>query len=206
LQSVTPTQSPATPEPLAAFEYPSDLTGKVLEKMVTPDVPAPGPVERFGTAPMPRTPSSKILNPEPTVKAYYRPPPILPSISNGVTITPPREQVPLDLGRGADTLPARPTLPISAAITERARDVNLPPPMPTLGRPLNERVSLDDPTSEFANAAIVSPAVKVPIDSAGFMKVAIPDPFELGEQIKPKVPSTAEPALTPAPVNPQRVK
>jgi len=110
------------------------------------------------------------------------------------------------LGRGADTVPARPSLPIAAVVTEKARDVNLPPSMPTLGRPFNERVSLDDPTSEFGNSAIVSPGVSVPLKSAEFVKVSLPDPFELGEQVKPKLSPTAEPGLSPVPVNPQRVK
>ena len=78
--------------------------------------------------------------------------------------------------------------------------------MPVLGRPLNERVSLDDPTSEFANAAIVAPGVNVPLASADFVKVSLPDPFELADHVKPKVPPAAEPGLKPEVVNPQRVK
>jgi hypothetical protein len=205
-KTVAPAQPPKPPEPPPVFEYPPDLTGKAIVKAVTPETPALTPTERFGTAPMPRTPPAKVLSPESTVKANYTPPPILFKKLSGVTIAPPQELVPFDLGRGADTIPAKPTLPIAAAITERVRDVNLPPTMPTLGRPLNERVSLDDPTSDFGNAAVVSPAVKVPLASAEFVKVALPDPFELGEQVKPKMPPAAEPGLSPATVNPQRVK
>ena len=78
--------------------------------------------------------------------------------------------------------------------------------MPTLGRPFTERVSLDDPTSELANAGIVAPSVKVPVAPASFLKVSLPDPFELGTQVKPKVPPTAEPGLAPVVVDPARVK
>jgi hypothetical protein len=78
--------------------------------------------------------------------------------------------------------------------------------MPTLGRPAGDRVSLEDPTSDFANAAIVSPPVRVPLAPASFLKVTLPDPFELGEQVKPKVAPADEPGLTPVPVNPQRIK
>jgi hypothetical protein len=199
-------QAPKTEEPARGFEYPTDLTGKAIVKAVAPETPALTPSERFGAAPKPRTVPAKIANPESVVKANYMPPPILPKNSSIVAISPPREQVPVDLGRGADTIPAKPTLPIAAAITDRARDVNLPPAMSILGRPLNERVSLDDPTSEFANAAIVAPGVKVPLASADFVKVALPDPFELADQVKPKVPAAAEPGLKPDVVNPQRVK
>ena len=84
--------------------------------------------------------------------------------------------------------------------------MNLPPALPKLGRPLNERVSLDDPTAELGNAAIANPVVKVPLTPAAFLKVGIPDPFELGDQVKPKVAPADEPGLTPVPVNPRRVK
>jgi hypothetical protein len=195
-----------TTKPPSSFEYPPDLTGKAVVKAISPEPPALTATERFGMAPKPRTVPTKILNPEMIAKANYIPPPIMNVMSTAVTISPPQEKVPFDLGFGADKVPAKPTLPIAAVITERARDVNLPPSIPILGRPLNERVSLDDPTSEFANAAIVSPGVNVPLKSAEFVKVALPDPFELGEQVKPKVPSKAEPGLSPVSVNPQRVK
>jgi hypothetical protein len=148
----------------------------------------------------------KLLSPEPIGNVSYSLPEIQASRSSAIAIAPPKEHVPFDLGRGADTLPGKPGLPIAATVTERARDVNLPPAMPTLGRPLSERVSLDDPTSEFGNAAIVAPGVNVPLKSAEFVKVALPDPFELGEQVKPKLLPAAEPGINPAPVNPQRVK
>ncbi len=114
--------------------------------------------------------------------------------------------MPVDFGAGADGAPAKPVLPVAVVETERARDVNLPPPAPVLGRPATDRVSLDDPTGEFGNAVVVAGAVKVPLAVSGFQKVAIPDPFELAEHVKPKVPATAEPSVQPVPVNPQRVK
>jgi hypothetical protein len=84
--------------------------------------------------------------------------------------------------------------------------VNLPPVMPILGRPVADRVSLDDPTAELGNAAVANPFVKMPLTPAAFLKVALPDPFELGDQIKPKVPPAAEPGMAPLSVDPPRVK
>jgi hypothetical protein len=164
------------------------------------------PTEKFGAVPKPRTIPAKISNPEMLAKADYTLPQIPTVKPATMSISSPQEKVPFDLGRGANMVPAKPSLPIAAGISERARDVNLPPSMPTLGRPYNERVSLDDPTSEFANAAIVAPDVNVPLKSAEFVKVGLPDPFELGEQVKPKVSPASEPGLNPVPVNPQRVK
>lgn len=96
--------------------------------------------------------------------------------------------------------------PVAAADTPRARDVNLPPPAPTLGRPLTDRVPLDDPTSDLGNSVIVSSSAKVLLSLSSFLKVVVPDPFELASQVKPKVPATAEPSAAPVVVNPQRVK
>jgi hypothetical protein len=209
-----PADGPNAPQPGAAkpadsasaFEYPADLGGQAVAKAVAPDTPALTTAERFGTAPKPRTPPAKLLNPDPVVKVSYAPPPLLPAKLGNVRLAPPAEQVPPDLGNGAGAVPTKPTLPAAAGITERARDVNLPPAMPALGRPLAERVSLDDPTAEFGHAAVVAPVVKVPLAPAAFLKVAVPDPFELGDQVRPKVPPAAEPGLAPVPVNPQRVK
>jgi hypothetical protein len=201
-----PATRPQVPQTPVVFEYPADLAGRAIAKAVTPEVPSLAPVERFGAAPQPRTPPTRLLNPEPTVQANYSPPLLMPTTSSRVTLSPPREQVPYDFGRGADALPARPSFPITAAITERARDVNLPPALPKLGRPLTERVSVDDPSGEYANAAIVGAEVNVPLASAEFVKVALPDPFEWGDQVKAKLPPQAEPGLSPVPIAPQRVK
>jgi len=192
--------------PAAASPYPLDIGGRAVERAVAPDTPALTPAERFGATPAPRTPPARVVNPESVSRVRYALPPVLPA--NVVSLKPaqPPERVPPDLGSGAGAVPAKPTLPIAAGITERARDVNLPPAMPALGRPLAERVSLDDPTADFGHAAVVAPAVKVPLAPAAFLKVAVPDPFELGEQVRPKVPPAAEPGLAPVPVNPQRVK
>ena len=149
---------------------------------------------------------ARLFNPETIMKAAYTPPPVLPSKPIAVQLVSPAERVPLDIGNGAGALPTKPRLPVAAAVSERSRDVNLPPPLPTFGRPLADRVSLEDPTAEFGNAAIASPLVKVPLTLAAFLRVGLPDPFELAEQIKPKVPPSAEPGLTLVPVNPRRLK
>ena len=193
------------PEAPTVFEYPTDLAGKAVVKAVTPTVFVPT-TGKLGAGPLPRTVPAKVVNPEAADKARYVPPPITLAKPADVKLLPPAERVPVELGFGAGDVPAKPTFPIAAGITERARDVNLPPAMPTLGRPFNERVSLEDPTSDFGNASVIAPPVKVPVSRAGFLKVTLPDPFELGEQVKPKVPSAAEPGQVPIVVNPQRVK
>ena len=174
--------------------------------MVAPDVTRPLPAERFGAGPKPRAVPEKVLDPDAAPRVGFAPPTVaLPRPAAAKPVAPP-EKVPVAFGAGADGPPAKPVLPVAAVVTERARDTNVPPPAPALGRPLTDRASLDDPTGEFGNAAVVAGAVKVPLAVSGFQKVAIPDPFELAEHVKPPVPATAEPSAQPVPVNPQRVK
>jgi hypothetical protein len=184
--------------------YPLNVGARVVEQAVAPDTPALTPAERFGTAPAPRV--GRVAVPEPVAKAKYTLPPVPPAKAANVALGQPPERVPPDLGNGATAVPAKPTLPVAAGITERARDVNLPPAMPILGRPAADRVGLDDPTAELGHAAVANPPVKVALTPAAFLKVALPDPFEYGEQVRPKVPPAAEPGLTPVPVDPRRVK
>lgn len=153
-----------------------------------------------------RATPAKFLDPETTARASYVPPPILPAKPVAAKPAAPPEKMPLGLGAGAGDVPAKPVLPVVAVVTPRARDVNLPPAPPVLGRPLNDRVPLDDPTAEAGNAVVVAGAVPVPLGVSGFLKVAVPDPFELGAQVKPNVPPAVEPAVAPVEINPQRVK
>jgi hypothetical protein len=136
----------------------------------------------------------------------YPPPALLPAKPAGLVPAAPAERVPLDLGFGATAVLDRPALPESPGITAKARDVSVPPDLAPLARPLPDRASLDDPTAEPANATIVTYSPVVPLLQAAFLKVGLPDPFELADQVKPKVAPEAEPGLVPVPVNPQRPK
>ncbi len=201
-----PAQPPAPPAPPPTFAFPGDLTGRGLARVVAPDVTRPLPAERVGAGPRPRAVPEKVLDPDAAPRAGFAPPPVLPPRPTAPKPVAPPEKVPVNFGAGADGGPAKPVLPVAVVATERARDATLPPPAPVLGRPVADRASLDDPTGEFGNAAVVAGAVKVPLAASGFLKVAIPDPFELAEHVKPPVPATAEPSVQPVPVNPQRVK
>ncbi len=208
VQPLAPEPIPVAPAPRPSFAFADDLTGKELARVVKPSAPPVPSTERLGTAPQSRPVPANVLEPDLTTRAKYIPPPVMPiaPVIAAKTPAPPPETVPLNLGAGADGVPAKPVLPVAAVVTERVRDVNLPPPLPTLGRPVTDRVSLEDPTSDFGNAVIVAGSAKAPVNPSGFLKVTVPDPFELGSQVKPKVPPTAEPSATPVPVNPQRPK
>ncbi|HXD85351.1 MAG TPA: hypothetical protein VN641_02580 [Urbifossiella sp.] len=193
-------------EPPPVFPFPDDAAGKALPAVVAPRQPAPPPVEKFGQAPTTRRVPGKVIEPSSLPRARYAPPPLLLSGPASAAIAAPRERIPLDLGFGASAVPARPLLPESPGITLKARDVKRPPVLPSLGRQLSDRASLDDPTAEPGNAAIVSRSPTFILGVASFLKVALPDPFELAEQVKGLIPAKAEPSAAPVPVNPQRIK
>ncbi|HJZ54412.1 MAG TPA: hypothetical protein VKE74_05615 [Gemmataceae bacterium] len=195
---------PAAPPPV--FAYPTDLAGQALPRVVTPAAPPMPPTERFGLAPKGRTPPARLLDPEPVVKTAYTPTPLMLPRAIGLKPVAPAERVPIDLGTGADAVPGKPALPEAPGVNQKAPDVNQPPALPPLGRPVPDRAALDDPTAETGNAAIVGRSVAPAPAPAGFVKLGLPDPFELGDQVRPRVPPAAEPGVAPIPVNPERAK
>lgn len=203
---VQPPQPPQPPEPPPEFTFAPDLGGRTVALAVEPNITKPLALDRVPAAPKPRAVPDRVLNPEANDRAAFVPPPLMPPKPAATKPANPAERVPFDLGIGADAPPSKPVLPTVAVETPRALDVNLPPPAPTLGRQFTERASLEDPTSETGNAATVSNTVPVALALSPFLKLGIPDPFELLEQVKPKVPPTAEPSALPVPVNHPRAK
>lgn len=205
---VAPAPAPQLPAPVPpqAFAFPADIAGAAVTKVVTPAAPPPLSTERFGAAPRVRPVPPKVMDPDPFARTTPQPPRIAIAPVAVVKPVAPAERLPFDIGVTAQQVPAKPKLPETPLPTPRARDVNAPPDLPILGRPLNDRASLDDPTVEAGHAAIVVPLVGVALSPSAFQRVALPDPFELAEQVKPKVPPAAEPGATPVPVNPRRPK
>jgi hypothetical protein len=197
---------PAPPSPPPMFPFPKGEIGKLLPDVVRPPMPAAPSTEKFGTAPKPRTVSNKLTDPDSLPKLVHSAPPLLTPKPAAAAPTAPPERVPYDLGFGAAAVPARPQLPEAPGIAIKARDANVPPELPPTEKPTPDRASLDDPTSEPGNAVIVTKSPKPDLGIAAFLKVVLPDPFELGEQVKPKLPPMAEPAAAPIVVNPQRMK
>lgn len=199
---VAPQPTPVMP----SFAFPADAAGAAVSKVLTPPAPPPPPTERFGAAQKPRDVPARVMEPDTGSRAALQPPRIALPPSAAVKPVPPRESLPVEIGMNAQGVPAKPKLPDAAVPTPRARDVNLPPELPILGRQANDRAGLDDPTVEAGHAVIVLPLVSVPLPAALFQRVALPDPFEFGEQVRPKVPPGAEPSAVPVPVNPKRPK
>jgi hypothetical protein len=199
-------QPPKKEEPQQAFPFPNDAAGRALPKVVLPPAPAQQAVEKFGKEPAVRAVPRQIADPDPRVKSLYALPALLPEKAAALLPAAPAETIPLDLGFGTGRMPGRPVLPESPGVSRKARDVKLPPELTPLAQPAADRASLDDPTSEAGNAIIVNRTPIPAFGTAGFLKVTLPDPFELAEQEKPKVPAAAEPSAAPVILNPQRIK
>ena len=186
------------------FPFPPDLSGKELPKVVAPQAPAPLPVERFGAAPKDRTPPARVVHPDSLGKLTYTPPAVLPPRPTGFAPHAPAERVPFDLGVGAAGVPARPVFAVAKSEPVIAKDAPIPPPPATLGRQVPDRASLEDPSAEPAGAVIVIRSVNPAYERAEFLRLTLPDPFELAAQVKPVVPPAADPGLSPVMVNPMR--
>lgn len=194
------------PPPPPSFPFPKDEAGKLLPGVVRPAMPAMPAAERLGTAPKPRPASKALSEPDTLPKLVYSSPALNVPRPAAAAPTAPPERVPFDLGYGAAAVPAKPALPEAPGIAVKARDVNLPPDLAPLGRLVPDRASLDDPTAEPGNAVVATKSPFPALGIAAFIRVAIPDPFELGDQVKGKLPPATEPSPAPVPVNPQRVK
>lgn len=173
------------PEPVIVF--PPDLAGGALPKVVAPVEPPLPAATRFGTTPTERTPPATLLVPEPAPKTVFAPAPVPPPTPIELKPTAPAERVPPDVGFAVQP----PKLPDTPAKVEKARDVNLPPPLPSQARRASERVQPDDPTAAG------------PPPPAGFVMPPVPDPPAPAARVWPKT-LPAEPALTPVPVTPPR--
>lgn len=206
-QAETPVAiQPKKEEPPPTFPFPNDSAGKLLPKVVTPPMPPSPAAEKFGAAPKPRTAPARLLDPDSLPKLIHTAAP-LPGGKPVVAVpTAPPERVPFDLGIGSGAAPSRVVFAEAPGNKEKARDVKLPPDLAPLGRQQPDRAGLDDPTAEPGNAAIANKSPTPVLGQSPFLKVGLPDPFELAEQVKPKVAPAAEPSTAPVVITPQRVK
>jgi hypothetical protein len=72
--------------------------------------------------------------------------------------------------------------PAHLAVGPRVRidspDVNQPIPLPLLGQPTLDRVSLDDPTLDASTAAALALSPPLRKNPAPFVRLVLPNPFE----------------------------
>lgn len=183
---------PAAEPPPPTFPFPDDPAGRALPGVVAPPARATIPAERVA-GPKPRTPPARVERPEVPVKTVPVVPPVPPAVGKSVGGV---ARVPAGFGAWTAAAPPRATLPSPPGVTARGPDpANPPAPAPT-AKPAPERPAADDPATAAGDAAVVRPAAVV-LGVAGFVRVVIPDPFELAEHVKGVPPAAAEPVAVP---------
>lgn len=193
-------------EPPPTFNYPPDLAGQALPRVVSPVAPPQPDVAKLGQLPIDRTPPSTLLHPDPVSSKLYSPSPVLLARPVGAQPTAPPEKVPLDVGNRAEAVPAKPVLPEAPLVARPGPDVNEPPNLPPLGRAQPDRAPFDDPTADLGNAAIAGQSKTPLLAPSPFLKFGLPDPFEFSNHVKPRVLPMAEPNPLPVLIDPERRK
>ena len=186
-------QAPAA-EPPPGFPFPDDPAGRALPGVVAPPPRAAFPAERTG--PKPRTPPAKVEFPDPPLKSSVVLPPVPPGPAKTTKPTTGLARVPAGFGAWAGS-PPRATLPDTPGMTARGPDPAKPPAPPATAKPAPERPSADDPAAAAADAATTGRPATVVLAMAGFVRVVIPDPFELAEHVKGVPPPAVEPVAVP---------
>jgi hypothetical protein len=169
------------PGPADGFHFPDDRGGALLARLLMPER-QPLPTDR-STGPRPRTLPRSLDNPAPELPPVALLVPRLPS-GSGATKLRPR----WTLEETLDGLTEPPRLivaplPEGPRIRLPAADLNQPAPLPLLARPLPDRASLDDPTTEVSLAEAVMGIVPPRPTPSPFQKQTLPDPFEFRQPV-----------------------
>lgn len=172
------TTKPADPPP----SLPSDMGGKAVAKALRtpPPLPADAPavkqpkpyssaVDR-GEFPLPSVPPRAFTPTDPKASATKPSPPAERNQPNDTTAALPE-------GKATD----RPLLKVPSPPNPGAADV------PLNAWRQNDRASLDDPTTDLAAMRVIVTPLPLATGVLPFVRVSIPDPFELAEQLKGKL-------------------
>jgi hypothetical protein len=205
LETTSPITSKLTQPTVPPLPYPTDLGGQAVSNALAPVPSTPAPLFMPQVSPKPRLSSIERGElPLPKVAAKIIPLPAGKASSSKPS--PPLERINPDLGQGVTIDPRQYTL---ASSPVQFRSVPQTPKLgaddlPVLSRRVDDRASLEDPTSELSTARIVNTPVPRPMIQVGFLKLTIPDPFELLEQLRGSLGTTQEFAEKPVIVAPAK--
>ena len=172
------------------FLFPPDRGGQMLANQLRPanhipPLPNEKPLESKR-----RSSLSRIDNPDLSLPPVVVPlppsiplakiKPVRPTLVEG---EPPLSRQRLDLG---DPAPVR--FAAGPNIAWPSPDVNQPMPLPILARPVPDRASLDDPSSEASQAAALATKVPDRTAPAPFLRLTLPDPFEHRNTVRMQTP------------------
>jgi hypothetical protein len=190
----------AEPDEPTEFRFPNDVAGKLLSKQLTPDVTKPLPEsplrQRRAPAPkhledpeLPLTPVASVppTMPEPGHK------PVLPRLVTAEALS----------GLLEVALPQAQPMVVGDRVRQPSADVNQPPHLPILARPLPDRASLNDATTDASAAAVVGATIPTRVIVVPFQRQALPDPYENRRPLRLPVPDESATPVTASPRPPQ---
>jgi hypothetical protein len=196
---VPPPVAVPAPQPVL-FAIPDDLGGKAVSRATEPTLPPLPPAPPTGKPKVRVSDADRGELPLLSTGVGVAPLPLKPPAP--AKLTPPPETVPVALGGAASAavgnLPDRAGVRAPSAVNPGATDV------PLSGRPLPDRAPLADPTADLSGSRVVKTPIPVPDVRPWFARFAVPDPFELAEHLKGKLPADAELGTAPAPVPPAK--
>jgi hypothetical protein len=104
------------------------------------------------------------------------------------------ERVPPALGGGIPRFPEQAELPTGSLVRQEGRDISKPAELPVLSnRPVPDRAPLTDPTLEFTARSVISLSLPLRSVQVGFLRIALPDPFEHADAARPRTPVVENP-------------
>lgn len=111
------------------------------------------------------------------------------------------ERPPLSYYHVAAEVPQAPRLPAGSLAKEPGLDVRTPPPLPTFGTYVADRVSVADPSLEISVAQTRTPQQPARTAEVPFTPWNLPDPFENAEVVRLRQawPESAEPPAFQSP-------
>jgi hypothetical protein len=100
-------------------------------------------------------------------------------------------------------LPQAQPMVVGDRVRQPGADVNRPPPLPILGRPLPDRASLNDATTDASAAAVVGATMPARVKVVLFQRQALPDPYENRRPLRLPLPDERSTPVTASPRPPQ---
>ncbi len=190
----------ALPAPSAGqrFTFPPDKGGELLAALLRPPEPVAASPTDAPTGPRPQPVPNTLADPNPSLAVnrseLMRPPLALEALK--VQPRPLPDDPPLSAYRRDPRPPQQQQLPASAGVRLPSPDVNEPVALPALAQPQVDRAPLDDPTGEASLKAALAAVPPVRDNRTPFLRLNLPDPFELSQTVRLASP----PAEDPTPV------
>lgn len=188
--------------------YAEDAGGKMLAELLRPSDPPP--LQPTGPVASPRqfAPPRSLERPELPLPSSQASLPRLPLVLNPAPLRPRSlpEATPFSTHRNDPEPPRHERLLAGGRVRLPSPDVNQPIPLPTLAQPVTDRAPLDDPTGESSTRAALAAVPPLRSEPAPFVRMPLPDPFELQQTVRLRILVPEDPSPTASVSRPAMAK